>query len=142
MVISDMAKKNNVHENVNLVVLLQASLSQKHMCPWPPDSFIHTWFTMNKSIWMLEVQVLRMNILSWKRRIKDSMSGVVVITEWTFITFISCGQYLYTSTMALFQKWHLSWICCFVERVEASYIGVRIAFVAPSRLAWKTIFEH
>ena len=42
-----------------LLVELQASDSQKHMWPWPSDSSMQTWSTMNKLIWIFEVQVRR-----------------------------------------------------------------------------------
>ena len=44
---------------VVVVAALQSSSSQKHMCPLPPPSVMHTWPTMNRLMSTLSVQVRR-----------------------------------------------------------------------------------
>lgn len=56
------------HDRSSPEALLQLSSSQKHMCPVPVPSIMHTWSTMNRLICNWDVHVLLM--LSYAVRIE------------------------------------------------------------------------
>lgn len=125
---------------------LHISSSQKHIRPVPVPSIMHTWSTMNKFICSWDVQVLRTLSYAAIFNIYESKNEILWLYKkncYFFgkepLTWFSISDHFNAAPVAGHQWRLITWKRRVIERIFASQVRPRVAFVAINRSRCKNL---